>query len=156
MALKKEYSNTTSIDGKAICLASLGATTQPKLVNDFLDFQFSDAVAIQDVHIGSVALASNSKARHEFWAYIKKNWDTIHGQLKTNPVVLLRFIKSSLSSFASFEVARDIAAFFEDKDQKGYERGLEQATETIHTNAAYKERDEALVLEWLKAHGYLK
>ena len=153
-AVKQEYLNTTSVDGKEICLQSLGRVQSTDLVKDFLDFQFSDKVAIQDAHIGAMSLAANPKARYTLWQYIKENWDSVHKKLSGNLVVIDRFLKNSLQKFASHEVEKDIAAFFEDKDTKGYDRGLIQVSDTVKGNAKYKERDEGLILEWLKAHEY--
>lgn len=132
----------------------MGRVHDPSLINDFLDFQFSNKVAIQDKHTGSVALAANTKARNSLWEYVKRNWEKVYGVLSENPVVLDRYIKTSLSKFASHKIEKDIAAFFKDKDTKGYDRGLVQVAETVKANANYKEREEALVLEWLQAHGY--
>ena len=155
VAVKHEYTNTTSIDGKEICLNSMGRVHDPNLVKDFLDFQFSGKVAIQDKHTGAFALASNSKARNVFWAYIKENWEKVHSSLSGNPVVLDRYIKQSLSKFASHEVEQDIGNFFKDKDTKAYDRGLVQVADSVKANANYKERDEAILLEWLQAHNYV-
>ena len=153
-AVKEEYMNTTAIDGKEICLQSLGRVSITELVNDFMDFQFSPAVAVQDTHTGSIALAANAKARNALWEYIKKHWSKVHGKLSGNPVVLDRYLKSSLQKFSNNEAVKDIADFFSNKDTKGYDRGLVQVADTIRGNANYKERDEEIVLEWLKSHGY--
>ena len=153
-AVKQEYLNTTSIDGKEICLQSLGRVQTADLVKDFLDFQFSDKVAIQDTHTGSIALAANPKARYALWEYIKENWEKVHEKLSGNSVVIDRYLKTTLQKFASHDLQKDIATFFRDKDTKGYDRGLVQVSDTVRANANYKERDEKLVLEWVQAHGY--
>ncbi|KAL8640968.1 MAG: hypothetical protein Q9228_002172 [Teloschistes exilis] len=153
-SVKQEYLKTTSIDGKEICLQALGRVQTTDLINDFLDFQFSDHVKVQDVHSGSMALAANSKARDALWHYIKDHWDEVYGKLSSNSVVLDRYLKNSLQKFASHEKERDIATFFQEKDTKGFDRGLVQVSDTVRGNANYKERDEDLLLEWLKAHGY--
>ena len=153
-AVKKEYLTTTSIDGKEICLQSMGQVQTAELANSFLDFQYSDKVAIQDIHTGSMALANNSKARNTLWDYIKSHWDIVHGKLSGNPVVLNRYLKGCLSKFTSHDLDTDIAAFFENKDKQGFDRGLEQVSDSIRSNASYKERDEKLVAGWLEAHGY--
>ncbi|KAL9022116.1 MAG: hypothetical protein Q9185_000734 [Variospora sp. 1 TL-2023] len=153
-AVKNEYMKTTSIDGKEICLQALGRVQTTELINDFLDFQFSDEVKVQDMHSGSVALAANPKARDALWQYIKDRWDMVHGKLSGNAVVLDRYLKNSLQKFASHEKEKDITGFFKDKDTKGFDRGLVQVSDTVRGNANYKERDEQLVLEWLQAHGY--
>ena len=153
-AVQKEYLTTSSIDGKVTCLIALGNVQTADLVNNFLDFQFSDQVAIQDVHTGSMSLAANSKARNELWKYIKENWTTVYKKLSANIATTDRYLKATLSNFASHEIEKDIAAFFNDKDTKGYDRGLVQVSDSVRANASYKERDEQLVLEWLEAHGY--
>ena len=154
-AVLDEYINTTSIDGKETCLLALGKVQTTNLVKSFLEFQFSDKVALQDIHIGSVSLAANSKVRNDLWEYLKENWDTVNKKLSASSVVMDRYLKTCLSKFASHEVEKDVAAFFKDKDTKAYDRGLVQISDTVQANANYKERDEALVLEWLKAHEYL-
>lgn len=136
-------------------MLALGKVQTTTLAKNFLDFQFTGNVAIQDLHTGSVSLAANSKVRNALWEYIKQHWETVHKKLSGNPVVLDRYIKTTLSKFASHEVERDIATFFKDKDTKGYDRGLVQVSDTVKANASYKERDEAIVLEWLRAHEYV-
>ena len=153
-AIRDEYMSTTSIDGKETCLFALGNVQSTSLVNDFLDFQFSDKVAIQDLHTGSASLAANSKVRNDLWKYVKEHWSAVHKKLSVNSVVTDRYLKMTLSKFASHEVEQDIAAFFKDKDTKGFDRGLSQVSDTVSANASYKQRDELQVQEWLKAHGY--
>ena len=153
-AVQEEYLTTTSIDGKETCLIALGNVQTAGLVNSFLDFQFSDKVAIQDVHTGSVSLAANPKVRNELWNYIKENWTGVHKKLSANVTTTNRYFKTTLSKFASHEIEKDIRAFFKDKDTKGYDRGLIEVSDTVRANASYKDRDEQLVLEWLEAHGY--
>jgi aminopeptidase N len=153
--VKKFHATTTSVDGKEIALQSLGRVQSPELAKDFLDFTFSPAVAVQDRHSSGVSLASNGKVRQVLWDYVKENWDSkVFPELSSNMVVLERFLRSALSKFSSFEAEKDIAAFFEPKDQKGYDRGLKVVRDTIIGSAKYKERDAELVKEWLSAHGY--
>lgn len=153
-AVKQEYIKTTSIDGKEICLVSLGQVQSTDLINEFLQFQFSDQVASQDVHSGSIALGVNPKARDATWEWIKDNWDTVDKKLSANSVVFARYLKKTLERFASHEVERDIVKFFEGKDQRGYDRSIVQVSDSIRANANYRERDEQSMLEWLKTHGY--
>ena len=153
-AVKKEYLSTTFVEGKEIGLQALGHVQTTDLVNKFMDFQLSDKVAVQDAHSGAVSLASNSKVRDSLWTYIKAHWEEIHARLSANSVIIDRFVKNVLSKYASLEMEQEIAAFFEGKDTKGYDRGLVQVADTIKGNANYRERDEKLVVEWLKAHGY--
>ena len=154
-AVREEYLNTTSIDGKETCLLALGKVQTSSLAKDFLDFQFSEKVAVQDMHSGSISLATNSKVRHTLWDYVKEHWQKVHKKLSANSVVLDRYLKTTLSKFASHEIERDIAAFFKDKDTKGYDRGLVQVSDSVRASATYKERDQAILLEWLRTHEYV-
>lgn len=153
-SVKEEYLKTDSVDGKEICLAALGRTKDAGLVTDYLNFVFSDKVAIQDIHNGAVSLGANSKVRHLLWEYIKGNWDSVEARLSANNVVFERFVRMGLSKFADHNIGADIASFFEKKNTGAYDRALVIVSDTIRTNARYKERDEKLVLEWLQANGY--
>jgi hypothetical protein len=153
-AVKHEYLTTQSVDGKEICLQSLGRSKLREVMDDLLEFNFSGSVAIQDVHSPANSLAMNPKARRVQWEWTKKNWDRVYEKLSVNFVVLDRYIRLSLNKFADHKVEQDIAAFFKDKDNRGYDQALGVVSDSVKGNATYKERDEALVLEWLKAHGY--
>ncbi|KAF3479560.1 uncharacterized protein GIQ15_06536 [Arthroderma uncinatum] len=152
--LVKEYERNTSIDGKEICLGALSRTTDPALIKEFMEFLFSPKVSQQDVHTGSSGLAANPKARYLLWDFIKANWSRIEEKLGSNKVVLQRFVRLSLIKYADHDVEQDIAKFFADKDQDGYDRALVIAADTIKSNANYKEREEKAILEWLQTHGY--
>lgn len=153
-AVKKDYISSTSVDGKEIGLQAMGYVQTTDLVNDFMDFQLSDKVAVQDAHSGAISLAANAKARDALWTYITTHWDTIEAKLSANSVVIARFVKSVLSKYSTLEMEKEITKFFEGKDTKGYDRGLVEVSDTIKGNARYKERDEKLLLDWLQAHDY--
>jgi aminopeptidase N len=106
------------------------------------------------VHSGVASLAGNSTARGEVWNWLKANWDHVHGRLAGNSVVLARFVKCALNHFADHAVERDIAQFFADRDTQGFDKNLAQVSDAIKRNANYRERDEKLILEWLKTKGF--
>jgi aminopeptidase N len=155
-AIQQEYLSTTSIDGKEICLRSFGRVQTPELAQRVMNFVFSDKVAMQDKHSGFIALANNSKVRPEVWHFIRDNWDSkVQPTLSGNLVVLERFLRFGLNKFADEKVADEIAAFFKDKDTRGYDKGLEVIDDTIRSYAKYATRDEKVVREWLEANKYL-
>ena len=155
-AIQNEYLNTTSIDGREICLQSFGRVQTPELAQEVMSFVFSDKVAMQDKHSPTIALANNSKVRPEVWHFIRDNWDSkVHPTLSGNLVVLERFLRFSLNKFADEGVADEVKQFFEGKDTRGYNKGLEVIDDTIRSYAGYKKRDESVVREWLSANGYL-
>lgn len=152
--VKNEFLQTDSVDGKEICLSSLGRTRNPELIQQYLDFIFSDKVSIQDMHTGAASLAVNPIGRYALWQYIKTNFTAVSARLSANNIVYDRFVRLGLSKFSDVAIADDIAKFFEDKDTGAFERTLVILSDSIRANARYKERDEQLLLEWFQAHGY--
>jgi aminopeptidase N len=152
-ALKKEWHTTPSVDGKEIALRAMGRIQNTDLLPDYLKFIFTD-VATQDVHTGAMALAANPKTRALWWKYIQDNFESIYASLSNNLIILDRFVKVSLQKFNDREAEKEIKAFFEGRDNRGYDRTLGVVSDTILGRAAYKERDASAILEWLKTHGY--
>ncbi|EED15112.1 aminopeptidase, putative [Talaromyces stipitatus ATCC 10500] len=152
--IKEEFVQTDSVDGKEICLSALGRAKNPELIQEYLNFIFSDKVSIQDVHTGAASLANNPIGRYALWEYMKSNWTAVSTRLSANNIVYDRFVRLGLSKFSEVAIADDIAKFFEDKDTGAFERTLVILSDSIRTNARYKERDEKLLLEWMQAHGY--
>lgn len=152
-ALKDEWKNTTSVDGKEITLCAMGRLQTPELLSDYLNFMFTD-VPIQDIHTSAMILATSSKARLGLWKYIKEHFDQIKTQIGGSSVILDRFLRVSLDKFADRETERDIEDFFADRDNRGYDRTLKNVSDAINGRAGYKERDAKVILEWLKVYGF--
>jgi len=163
-AVKAEWATTASIDGKEIALRALGRIQDlkdpedqnplaPDLLGDLLKFIFTE-IATQDMHTPAAALAANPKTRAGLWRYVKENWEEVRGRLSRNMVVLDRFLKLCLQKFSDEETERDIAEFFREKDNRGYDRTLGVVSDTIKGRASYRQRDAAVLLEWLRANEY--
>lgn len=151
-AIVNEYLSTTSVDGREITLSALGRVRKPELIEEYLKFMLSDNVKTQDKHTPAISLSANTDARRALWEFVKANWETIYKQLSGNMVVLDRFLKNSLNKFASQEVLDDIQAFFKNKDNAGYERGLDIVSDTVRGNISWVQRDTDAVAGWLKQH----
>lgn len=131
----------------------MGLLQTPELLSDYLTFLFND-VPGQDVYTGALALASNSEMRDGFWKYIQGNFGLIKERIGGNPTVMEGFLRFGLRKFADRDTESEIRKFFEGKDNKGYDRTLLNISETILGRAGYKQRDEKVILEWLKTNGY--
>lgn len=153
-AVKAEFTKTTSVDGKEICIQALGRTKSSELANALLEFVTSEEVPIQDSHGGVFAVSNNNETRDVAWAFTKTQWKRLLGRLGVSNICVDRWIKMGLVNFSDHKTGEDIRSFFSDKDTKAFERSLEIVQNTITGNANYKQRDEELVLEWLSAHGY--
>ncbi|KPI37465.1 Alanine/arginine aminopeptidase [Cyphellophora attinorum] len=152
--VKDEYLKTKSVDGKEICLVALGRSKDKQLVGELLEFAMTDKVPPQDAHSAIVAVAANNENRLVGWEFTRDQWDRVSKKLGVSNIVLDRWIKMGFTSFADEAVAEDIANFFKDKDTTAFARSLVIISDSIAANAAYKNRDEAVLLEWLKANGY--
>lgn len=152
-AIKAEWASTSSVDGKEIALRALGRIQDISILPDYFALLFHQ-VATQDVHTGATALAANPKARAHLWKYIQENFDPLKERLSANMVVFDRFLKMSLQKFNDRETEKEIKAFFEGRDNRGYDRTLGIVSDTILGRATYKERDAEVVRGWLKGHGY--
>lgn len=151
--LKSEWHSTTSIDGRETIVRELGHLQDQALLPDYLSLLFND-VATQDMHTGAIALAANPHTRSGLWNYFQENFEPIKDRLGKNMVVLDRFILCCLNKFSDRETEKQIAKFFEGRDNRGYDRTLAIVSDTILGRATYKERDGKVLLEWLKVHGY--
>jgi len=119
LSLKKEWQADTSIDGKEISLRALGRFQDLEVLEDYFNLLFTE-VPTQDMHTGAVALSTNAKMRGGLWKYIQENFEPIKDKLGKNMVVLDRFLKLSLKKFNDRETEKEIAKFFEGKDNRGY------------------------------------
>ncbi|RYP44085.1 hypothetical protein DL768_009409 [Monosporascus sp. mg162] len=157
-ALRKEWYTTSSIDGKEVCLSSLGHVRDPELISkSLLPFLFdssSESVPAGDMHTLGSSLASNLVARPLLWQYLQDNWAKATSKM-SNPVVLDRFVKISLNKFTDAKYVDEIEAFFADKDTASFDRTLETAKDAVRGRAAYRARDAKVIKEWLSANGYL-
>lgn len=133
----------------------MGRAQTPQLAKQLLEYALSDRVPLQDKHTPAAALAANSTVCAALWSGIQENWQEIEAEMSGNFVVLDRFVRVSLGRFADTSVEKEIGAFFEKKDTRGYDRGVAVVREGIRGNAAYRERDEGVLEEWLGARGYL-
>ncbi|KAJ3562442.1 hypothetical protein NPX13_g8566 [Xylaria arbuscula] len=161
--LKKEWYSGSSIDGKEVCLSSLGQTREADIIKkELLPFLFdlsppapaSESVPSGDMHSLGSSLAANSSARNIQWEYMQGNWEKLTTKM-ANPVVLDRFVKISLNKFVDNKYVGEIEQFFEGKDTSSFDRTLEQVKDAIRGRAAYYVRDADVLKEWLKANEYV-
>lgn len=161
--LKNEWFSTSAIDGKEVSLTVLGncpdedvikSTLLPFLFNISPPAPASDSIPGGDMHILASSLASNHTARPLLWQFIKENWDQIQQKIGGNPILVDRFINVSLSKFTTYKDVGEIEEFFENKDTTAFDRTLGTAKDKVRGRAAYRERDSAVLKEWLVANGY--
>jgi len=152
--MKAEFSKTTTVDGKEMCIQALGRSKNPEHAWDLLEFVISEDVSAQDAHGGVVAVSANNETRTVAWDFTKKRWDRIEERFGGTGIVIDRWVKMGLPKYSDTAIRDDIRDFFKDKNTAKFNRSLVVVSDTITGNASYKQRDEAQLLEWLKAHKY--
>ncbi|KAF3918942.1 Laeverin [Dactylellina cionopaga] len=150
-----EYLKATSPDGKEITLQSLGKARDETLIADYLEKMIGDKIPTQNTHYVSSSLAMNSDAKPLVWKFVKERWDDIFKLLSGNMVLLDRFVRVTLNKFADETILEEMKTFFEPKDQRGYDRAVRVAIDSVSGNVSWKKRDEKVVLEWLQGKGYI-
>ncbi|KAK6070952.1 peptidase family M1 [Seiridium cupressi] len=156
--LKKEWETTAAPDGKDFALSAVGHIRDPDLIhNKVIPFLFdttSDSVPSGDMHFLSSALSANSVARPLLWKWLQENWDKATEKM-ANPVILDRFVRLTLGKFTDATYLGEIDAFFEDKDTASFNRTLEQVKDNVRARVAYRQRDAAIIKEWLTVNNYI-
>ncbi|KAK5988883.1 Alanine/arginine aminopeptidase [Cladobotryum mycophilum] len=138
--LKKEWSQTTTVDGKVLCLTALSTVEKTDLLtNDLLPFLFD-------------GLADNYVARPLQWAYMQKNWDDQVTTKLSNAMLLERFIAQTLNCFTEESEIAVIDSFFTKSTAESFKRTLDTIKDKIRGRAYYKERDEEELKNWLRSN----
>merc|ERR1712072_1621426 len=121
--------------GVASMLALTSGST-PELQQRTFDLLSSDEVKTQDVMYFMAGFARNHKTRRATWEYMKKNFTSMEERFKGN-FTLGRIIQYSFDSLTSEEDAKDVEAFFKDKDTSNYIQSLSQGLDAIRSNAGW-------------------
>jgi len=150
-----EYLQVASPDGKEITLQALGRSKNLENIKDYLSKMISEHIPTQNTHYVSSSLSINNEAKPHLWEFVKEKWDDIHKLLSGNMVLLDRFVRVSLNKFADEKTLQEMTEFFEGKDQRGYDRAVRVAIDTVQGNITWKNRDEKILEEWLQAKGYM-
>lgn len=152
-AIKSLYlkAPSTAIDLKETCLRALALTPHQETVKDYLAFLLSDQVQVPDFPIVAAALSGQPFSRKAFWTWLKENWDDVLRKFDKSWPLLDKFLRQGLSGFTDEASEEEVREFFTEREHEkiGFERGLEIVTEKMRVNAQFKERNEAVLREWL-------
>ncbi|KAI5119981.1 hypothetical protein M0805_004426 [Coniferiporia weirii] len=118
------------------------------LIDETFKFILSGAKD-QDVYMFLAHLGRNRATRRQAAQFLKDNYDEFYKRFSTNTQLpfMIRFPLENLSTEAD---AKDIEAFFKDKDVSKYNLVLRQTVDTVRANAALLERSTEDVSQWLK------
>ncbi|KAL7782094.1 peptidase family M1 domain-containing protein [Trichoderma afarasin] len=160
----EEWENTTTIDGKEICLTALGHTKDLKLVeSDVLPMLFeapsnstrAKAVPSGDMQFLATSLADNPATRLLQWTWVKTHWSSIETKIGKNSSLLDRVVGAVLQTLIDASTLIEIESFFKDKDTTAFARALGVSKDRIRGRARYLQRDHERLKEWLAANRYI-
>ncbi|KAK2810524.1 hypothetical protein FQN49_008531 [Arthroderma sp. PD_2] len=99
-------------------------------------------------------LRSHSAGILARWKWLQENWDGLTKRLPPAFSMLGSVIQIAAASLCTAEQMKEVEQFFKDKDQKGYDRSLEQSLDAIRAKTGWLARDREDVESWLKSNGY--
>lgn len=160
----EEWENTSTIDGKEICLTALGHTKDLKLVeSDVLPMLFeapsnssrAKVVPPGDMQFLATSLADNPTTRLLQWNWMKTHWSGLETKIGKNSRLLDRIVGAALQTLTDVSALAEIERFFKDKDITAFARALEVSKDIIGGRARYLQRDHEKLKGWLTANGYV-
>ena len=148
------YQQSANPDQKLNALRALGATQDPKIIQQALNLVF-DPVNVRPQDIGYILgnVAANPAGRRAAWAFVKGNWTRFYDAFYRGSISLLsRVVSSTTEHFTALADVQDVRAFFGDgKDVSSIIRAIDQSCEKIECAAQVLQRDGAAVGAWLLA-----
>lgn len=142
------FRNATMQEHRVSLLATIGRTTNPELAKELLKWAAeSGDVRTQDFYIPLVSVGSSMP--EVTWAFLQDHWEWIVKTFGSGQFLFGRIIGLSISSFASLERVAEIEAFFKTHDATAAKMQIQQALETIRSQAAWLSRAKSDVEQWL-------
>lgn len=146
----KLYRESDLHEEKDRILGALGAVKDDALLARVLEFAMGEEVRAQDTIFGIISVTMTYKGRLLAWEFLKEKWDVLVDRYEGG-YLLSRLVKYIAENFATDEKAQEIEQFFENRPKPGVERTVQQCVETVKLNAAWLNRDEASIKEFLKS-----
>ncbi|TFY80729.1 hypothetical protein EWM64_g3287 [Hericium alpestre] len=133
---------------RTAAIRALGATQDPALIQQTLDFTMTKA-RDQDVIYFFSGLASNFKARRTALDFFEKKYDALYKRFEGN-FTLKYLISTLLSGLSTKEDLHHVQEYFKDKDTAKYDQALAQGIDSIKAKVSWIERSTDDISEWLE------
>lgn len=150
-----EYHTAKDADERNTALRSLGRVKDEKLIQRTLQLPLSDDVKGQDVYLPIAGLRSDAIAVEALYGWMTHNWEALQKKCPPGLSMLSSVVQMCTSGFTSEEQLRKVRAFFDGVSTKGFDRALEQSSDSIRAKAGWLKRDKGDVEQWLKENGYM-
>jgi aminopeptidase N len=152
--LMSEFTKTSSGDAMNSVVVAMAETDDRSILRDLVALNWSASIPVSSMSVALFALVAHPIGRHIQWAYTKDHWEACTAKLN-DALLLDQFVQVSMLGFSSEDMAEDVEAFFADKKMEGFRQSLEKGKEGIRARALYRERDSALLRQFLLENMYL-
>jgi len=95
------------------------------------------------------SLRSSKAGVEALWAWLQSEWDTIYTKFPASSTMISSIVKTATSGLTTKEQLDAVNAFFKDREQAGYDRGLAQSIDSIKSKMEWVNRDNADLRAWL-------
>lgn len=149
--------NPSSIDETKDASIAIGKFRDPSIVDQVCNLLMKpDIIKPQDIFRPMIALRSHKVGIEKLWNWLTNNWDEIFKYLPPESTLLGHVIQICVSKFTTPQQKVAVEKFFENKNQKGYDKTLAQALDRVSASIAWRSRDAENITDWLKKNNYLK
>ncbi len=154
-ALLDRFHSAPTADERNTCLRSLGRARSEALITKTLDLALGGEVKMQDIYMPIGGLSTTSLGIEMRWKWMQKSWPELVEKLPPSMTMLSSVVSICVAGFTRKEQLEEVTKFFSAVDKKGFDRSLEQSSDSIRAKSNWLERDGEDVAGWLKERGYL-
>ncbi|PWW73107.1 hypothetical protein C7212DRAFT_354068 [Tuber magnatum] len=129
------YLNGRTSDERNVALRTLGRSENAENIQKTLGLCLNDEVKEQDIYQPISGLRAHAAGTEALWAWTQENWEILVMKLPLGLSMLGGVVRTCTGGFTSEEAIAGIEKFFEDKDQKGFDRSLAQSLDGIRAKA---------------------
>lgn len=150
-SLLQHYLDGTNGASGNSALRALGNTIDLKRKREILKLVIDGTIRSQDVFyaIGGVT-GSDPEGVDIAWEWMTTNWTKLREIFPSSISLMSYIIESIVSKFTKQKQLERVEKFFANKDLKGINMSLAQATERVKINIKYINRDGKNIHKWLK------
>lgn len=155
-AVLNEYRTASTAIERDSALRCIGRTQDNALIKRTLEFPLSPEVRMGECFQPLLGLRGHRAGIEAMWPWMTTQWDVLNEKYRQAPTIFSTFIQICATGFTSEQKAREVEAFFANKDTKDFDMKLAQTLEAVRAKAGWLKRDREDVKMWLTEQGYMK
>jgi hypothetical protein len=138
------YLNTTNPYERNLCLIALSKSTQPWILNKYLQYALTPVIRFQDIGTVINSVSSNIHGRYLAWNFFRGNWNKLNFYKSS-------IIKSLTQLFVTELELQEVENFFKVYPDAAQSTGLAvvQSIEVIKGNIKWLEVNQDVLENWL-------